>query len=131
MPSFSQSFFFIPAIQLNNACENQNTTFQFSTNQTVTSANWNFGDGSTSSALQPNHAYTNAGNYTVSVTIATPYGTGSNTRNITIYPQPTLLNNTISLKQCDDNNDGFSAFNLNESIPLLVSNPTGLTFYIL
>ncbi|WP_396188420.1 T9SS type B sorting domain-containing protein [Flavobacterium sp.] len=128
LPSFSQSFFFIPAIQLNNACENQNTTFQFSTNQTVTSANWNFGDGSTSSALQPNHAYTNAGNYTVSVTIVTPYGTGSNTRNITIYPQPTLLNNTISLKQCDDNNDGFSAFNLNESIPLLVSNPTGLTF---
>jgi len=128
LPSFNQSFFFIPAIQLSNVCINQNTTFQFTTNQTVTSANWNFGDGTTSSAIQPNHAYTNAGNYTVSVTIVTPYGTGSNTRNITIYPQPTLLNNTISLKQCDDNNDGFSSFNLNESIPLLVSNPTGLTF---
>jgi len=128
LPSFNQSFFFIPAIQLSNACINQNTTFQFSTNQTVTSANWNFGDGTTSSAIQPNHAYTSAGNYTVSVTIVTPYGTGSNTRNITINPQPTLLNNSISLKQCDDDNDGFSAFNLNESIPLLVSNPAGLTF---
>ena len=128
LPSFNQSFFFTPNIQLNNACVNQNATFQFTTNQTVTSATWNFGDGTSSNVISPNHIYTTAGNYTVSVSVVTPYGMGSNTRNITIYPQPTLLNNTISLKQCDDNNDGFSAFNLNESIPLLVTTPTGLNF---
>ncbi|MBP6754913.1 MAG: T9SS type B sorting domain-containing protein [Bacteroidia bacterium] len=128
LPAFNQSFFFTPSIQLNNVCVNQNTSFQFSTNQTVSSATWNFGDGTTSNVISPNHSYTTDGAYNVTVSIVTPYGTGSNTSQITIYPQPTLLTNSINLKQCDDNLDGFSAFNLNESISLLVSNPTGLTF---
>jgi gliding motility-associated-like protein len=127
LPSFNQSYFFTPLIQLNNVCVNQNTTFQFSTNQTVTSATWNFGDGTSSNLISPNHNYATSGNYTVSVSIVTPNGMGNNTRQITIFPQPILLNTTISLKQCDDNLDGFSAFNLTETIPLLVSNPAGLT----
>lgn len=127
LPVFNQSYFFTPSIQLNNACVNQNTAFQFSTNQTVISANWNFGDGTSSNLISPTHSYGTSGNYTVSVSIVTSHGTGNNTRQITIYPQPTLLNSTISLKQCDDTIDGFSAFNLTESIPLLVSNPAGLT----
>jgi gliding motility-associated-like protein len=128
LPAFNQSFFFTPSIQLNNACVNQNTAFQFSTNQTVISANWNFGDGTTSNLINPTHSYSTAGNYTVSVSVTGTNGTGNNTRQITIYPKPNLLNTAIALKQCDDNNDGFSAFNLNETIPLLVSNPAGLTF---
>ena len=128
LPAFNQSFFFTPSIQLNDACVNQNTSFSFNTNQSVTSATWNFGDGTSSNLMSPTHSYVTSGNYTVSVSIVTPYGTGNNTRQITIYPQPTLLNTTLSLKQCDDNLDGFSAFNLNETIPLLVSNPAGLTF---
>lgn len=128
LPSFNQSFFFTPSIQLNNVCVNQNTAFQFNTNQTVISATWDFGDGTSSNLISPNHSYVTSGNYTVSVSIVTPYGTGNNTRQITIYPKPNLLNTAIALKQCDDNNDGFSAFNLNETIPLLVSNSTGLTF---
>ncbi|HQV36521.1 MAG TPA: T9SS type B sorting domain-containing protein [Flavobacterium sp.] len=39
-----------------------------------------------------------------------------------------LLNSAISLKQCDDNLDGFSAFNLTEANPLLVSSTNGLVF---
>lgn len=39
-----------------------------------------------------------------------------------------LLNSAISLKQCDDNLDGFSAFNLTEANSLLVSNTIGLVF---
>ena len=89
---------------------------------------WNFGDGNTSNAMSPTHTYANAGNYSVSVTITTPQGTGTNTRNITIHPQPVLLQNTVNLNQCDDNSDGFSAFNLNEAKSLLVTSPTGLTF---
>ena len=127
LPPFITSYFYTPAIQLNNLCQNEISTFELNTNQVITSAFWNFGDGATSTAIQPNHAYANPGNYTVTVTVVGPNGTGNNTRNIIIYPQPALLTNTVTLKQCDDNNDGYSAFNLNETIPLLVSNPTGLT----
>lgn len=128
LPNFISSYFYTPPIQLSNTCANQNTSFSFNTSQAITTANWNFGDGTTSNLINPTHSYTTAGTYTVTVSVTGTNGTGNNTRQITIYPQPTLLNSTISLKQCDDNNDGFSAFNLNESIPLLVSNPTGLTF---
>jgi gliding motility-associated-like protein len=128
LPSFNQSFFFTPSITVNSSCVDQPSVFNFSTSLTVVSATWNFGDGTTSNSINPTHIYANAGTYNVSISVVTPFGTGNNTRQITIFPKPTLLNTTISLKQCDDNNDGFSAFNLNETIPLLVSNPAGLTF---
>lgn len=128
LPSFNQSFFFSPSIQFENACVNQNTTFEFVTNQTVLGANWNFGDGSSSSNMNPTHNYSLSGTYMVSVTVTTPFGTGTNTREITIYPLPTLLSTSVSLKQCDDNNDGFSSFNLQESTSLLISSSTGLDF---
>jgi len=38
------------------------------------------------------------------------------------------LNSNVSLKQCDDNLDGFSTFNLTEANVLLTSNPGVLTF---
>lgn len=128
LPSFNQSFFFAPSIQFENACVNQNTSFEFVTNQTVLGVNWNFGDGSSSSNMNPTHNYSLPGTYMVSVTVTTPFGTGTNTREITIYPLPTLLSTSLSLKQCDDNNDGFSSFNLQESTSLLVSSSTGLAF---
>lgn len=128
LPSFSQSFFYMPAIQLNNSCEGDAINFSFSTNQTILSANWNFGDGNTSNIISPTHTYTNAGTFPVSVTISTPQGTGSNNRDITIYPRPVLTNNIVTLKQCDDNNDGFSAFNLKESENSFVASTAGLTF---
>jgi gliding motility-associated-like protein len=126
LPTFNQAFFFVPAIQLDNACVGQTTNFNFNTNQTVLNAIWNFGDGTTSNALSPNHTYSLPGTYEVTVNVNTSNGSGTNTRNITIYPKPNLLNSTISLKQCDDDNDGFTDFNLNESIPFLVANATGL-----
>jgi gliding motility-associated-like protein len=127
-PAFSQSFFYTPAIQLNNTCEGDAVNFSFNTNQTILSANWNFGDGNTSSAISPTHTYSTSGTFPVTVTITTPQGTGSNTRDITIYPRPVLTNSTVTLKQCDDNNDGFSAFNLKEAENSFVASTTGLTF---
>lgn len=128
LPSFNQSFFFTPSIQLNNTCEGDAVSFSFSTNQTILSANWNFGDGNSSNVISPTHTYSTAGSFPVSVTITTSQGSGSNNRNITIYPKPVLTNNTVTLKQCDDNNDGFSAFNLEEAENSFVASTTGLTF---
>ena len=42
---------------------------QFDTDGNITSYNWNFGDGSTSTAENPSHSYTTAGSYNVSLTV--------------------------------------------------------------
>lgn len=128
LPSFNQSFFYSPSITLSTTCQGDSSSFSFSTNQTVLSATWNFGDGNTSNQISPTHTFANPGNYTVTVTITTPSGTGSNSRNITIHPRPALIQNVLSLKQCDDNNDGYSAFNLKQTETMFVSSTTDLTF---
>ena len=46
---------------------------------------------------------------------------------IEVFSLPTI-NSTASLKQCDDNNDGFSSFNLTQANALLVGATSGLTF---
>lgn len=127
LPSFNQSFFFSPSINVTSNCVGDPSVFNFVTNQTVVSATWDFGDGSTSTSLSPSHTYANPGTYNVSVSVVTPFGTGTKNTTITIFSKPTLLADTVSLKQCDDNNDGFSAFNLNQITPSLVANATGLT----
>jgi len=131
LPAFITTFFYKPIIVLDNFCQNEVTSFHLDTNQTINSVSWNFGDGYTSTAIQPIHIYTNAGNYSVSVNINGSNGTSTSTRNIIINSQPTLSSSVVNLKQCDDDLDGFSSFNLNESVPLLVSSSTGLviTFY--
>ena len=49
------------------------------------------------------------------------------TLTITVVARP-ISNGLVSLKQCDDDTDGFSAFNLTEANALIVANTTGLTF---
>ncbi len=127
LPPFITSFFNV-AFTTQNVCAGESTQFTLSSNQNSISANWNFGDGTTSTDLNPNHTYLNAGTYPVTVTTTSVNGTATKTKNITIYALPIVLSNSLTLKQCDDNIDGFSNFNLNETIPLLVSNPTDLTF---
>ena len=128
LPSFCQSFFYAPEIQLSNSCEDETTNFSFNTNQTIVNVTWDFGDGNTSNALNPSHIYQNANNYTVTLNATTSNGIITNTRNITIFPKPVLLQNNLTLRQCDDNNDGFSTFNLKESEQMVVANTTGLIF---
>jgi gliding motility-associated-like protein len=128
LPAFNQSFFNILGIQHYNTCESNAVNLNFNTNQTILSATWDFGDGNTSNVVSPTHTYSTSGTFPVSVTITTPQGTGSNTRDITIYPRPVLTNSTVTLKQCDDTNDGFSAFNLKEAENSFVASTTGLTF---
>ena len=46
---------------------------------------------------------------------------------IEVFSLPNI-NSTATLKQCDDNNDGFSAFNLTEANELVVASTSGLSF---
>lgn len=45
-----------------------------------TSWNWDFGDGSTSTEQNPVYAYTNAGTYTVSLTVSNEFGSNTQTK---------------------------------------------------
>ena len=68
---------------------------------------WKFGDGFTSTATNPIHSYTNAGNYTVSIVVSGLYGTGSIctdtfTMPITINPiTPAVIKSNINSLNCD------------------------------
>ncbi len=56
----------------------------------VYSYSWDFGDGSTSNARNPEHVFPSAGIYTVIFVLTNGQGcTSSITRNITVYDQPT------------------------------------------
>jgi PKD repeat protein len=56
------------------------------------SYNWSFGDNTIDTVSNPIHTYALAGNYTVDLTIITPYGcSDTKSKTVTIYPKPTPL----------------------------------------
>lgn len=111
LPSFSQSFFYNPTIIADNACVGQSTSFELQSNQTIISATWDFGDGTTSNAINPTHTFSAPGTYTVSVITISPQGTGTKTRDITISNVPTATQSQ-DMKICDPDNNGFYNFDL-------------------
>jgi PKD repeat protein len=55
---------------------------------TINSWSWTFGDGSASTDRNPAHSFTQAGNYTVSLTVTGPGGSDTETKNSLIVVQP-------------------------------------------
>src|SRR6185312_12325585 len=56
---------------------------------TISSWDWNFGDGSAhSSAQNPSHTYNNAGDYTATLTVTGPGGSNSKSLNIHVTNPP-------------------------------------------
>ena len=68
-----------------------NVSFTDQSTGSITSWSWDFGDTNTSTAQNPNHTYTAAGNYTVSLTVTGPGGSDDEIKvgyiNVTA-PQP-------------------------------------------
>ncbi len=74
------------------ACENSEITFTNTTtsNETVSSWNWEFGDGSSPSDLEsPSHTYSTSGNFEVSLTVTTESGCEATfLDNVTVFSSP-------------------------------------------
>jgi gliding motility-associated-like protein len=57
----------IPTYQVQNVCSNVNVTFSINTSLLLSSVTWDFGDGYSSNQVSPNHLYTTAGTYNVTL----------------------------------------------------------------
>ena len=49
---------------------------------------WDFGDGTTSNDTTPVHTYATSGSYTVTLTVTTPYCSGTGSQNVLVEAQP-------------------------------------------
>lgn len=67
-PIYMQSFFDVPHFDAEMICFSDTTLFKLTNPANVQSVLWNFGDGNTSSSLEPVHIFGAAGNYQVTVT---------------------------------------------------------------
>ncbi len=112
LPSFVASLFNKASFTATNLCAGSTTKFTISTNLTnITSAIWDFGDGTTSTNINPEHTYALPRTYKVSLIVTTSDGTSTEDQDIIISavltatkPQDILL--------CDPNNDGLYNFDL-------------------
>jgi gliding motility-associated-like protein len=124
-------------------CENQSATFTITSN-TVTSYQWLVFNGTTWANVVNNTLYSGATTNTLVISSVSPAMSGyqykvillktgnkcgmiSMPATLTTYALP-VVTTPITLKQCDDNYDGISVFNLTVNNPLLSSNYTTETF---
>lgn len=110
LPPFIQSFFFL-GIEVEGNCLGSSTEFLLESNDPIVSILWDFGDGNSSTDIQPSHVYSAAGTYTVTVTANTASDTKTLNTEVSIYdiPVPSNLNDYFL---CDDDGDGFTTFDL-------------------
>lgn len=91
----------VAAFTPNNFTVCANIPVVFSNNSTgATSYNWNFGDASTSTAINPSHTYTTPGTYTVQLTATSAFGCTNTTQQIITIdsvPVVSFLNSTECL----------------------------------
>lgn len=77
-------------------CLGSSTQFTMTSNQEIISANWDFGDGITSTELSPSHIYTSTGTYIVRVIVQSVSGFTTQTSRVVISETP--LSKTIKDK---------------------------------
>ncbi|TRW22547.1 T9SS type B sorting domain-containing protein [Flavobacterium zepuense] len=88
LPNFITAYYVTPDFSAQNFCVNSTTEFSFMWSIVPDTVAWDFGDGTTSTEVNPSHSYTAAGTYTVKVT-ATKNGIDYSRQHvITIIPLP-------------------------------------------
>lgn len=129
LPPFIQSFFNV-GFQVEDSCIGSDTQFSSNISQSYDTLIWDFGDGTTSTEENPSHLYANPGNYDVSLSVTSGLESSTDSKTITVYEMPTVTP-IVELKQCDDDLDGLSIFNLNEAGSEISTNHQNesITFY--
>lgn len=110
-------------------CLGETTQFNLTTNDTVTSASWDFGDGATSSDFNPTHTYSNPGTYDVSLIISNDTETLTINETVTIYDNP-VANPIPDFIICDDANDQVELFDLTTRDQYILGSQSDMTFSI-
>lgn len=124
LPPFIQSFFKLESILVSNTCYGDHTTFELQ--DVVDAVVWDFGDpasgvNNTSTDFEPTHIFSSSGTYEVTLTASIGAESVTESVFVTIKGLPNI-NGQVTLKQCDNDLDGFSMFNLNEVIPKITGN---------
>lgn len=87
-----------------SACEGETAEFTGTASvplgQSITSIEWDFGDGNTTSGLSAEHVFTEAGTYPVALTIETNLCTNTITESIVIESAPTVSLTASALSGC-------------------------------
>lgn len=108
LPIFVSSFL-RNRIVIPDDCISKSFHFKLDAYGPITSVNWDFGDNSTSTELEPIHNYSQPGIYQVKAVVVLNNKTIPLFKELEVFPLPSLPENTI-LTQCND--DAFSFFNL-------------------
>ncbi|MFT3884160.1 MAG: PKD domain-containing protein [Flavobacteriales bacterium] len=69
---------------------------------------WDFGDGATDTVQAPSHLYASAGIYTVTLTVTTPYCSGTGTRTVTVEAKPLASFTAAPVTGCSPLTVGFT-----------------------
>jgi gliding motility-associated-like protein len=132
LPPFIQSFF-TTSIQVSNVCFGDIT--EFAINDTVDTANWNFGDpasgaNNTSTEFSPTHVFTAPGTYEVSLQASLNGEVTSFTTTVIIYDVPSITEAPEDISICDLDGDGFETFDFSDESALILGTQDPTVFEV-
>jgi len=98
LPNIVQSYVDIPVFTYDSCCFLDVTQFHITNTANTDQVSWDFGDGSTSSDMEPIHVYAQAGTFTVSLTETFNGVSFTDTGTVVIHELPVIeLGDTIML----------------------------------
>ena len=111
-PSFVRPYNIDLSIDVEDVCSGLTRTYDINSTYDILSAEWDFGDGNTSTEITPTHTYESGGVYIVTVTITTTNEVRTITKRVIVYDSPEL-GEVSDYNICDDDsNDGLAIFDM-------------------
>lgn len=111
LPAFITSPLYVLDIDAASNCSEAAVAFSFTATTAAESMEWDFGDGTTSTEMNPVHTYAAAGTYTVKVKAKKGIFAAYYTEDIMVASaQFPVANPPLDMKVCDTNGDGQAAF---------------------
>jgi gliding motility-associated-like protein len=109
LPIFVQSFLSDGNIIANDHCFGEEQSMQINSSATINSIIWDFGDPSssnnTSTLENPNHTFSEPGNYTITATVTTIFSTFTTTTTITVFDNVSIDEQPEDIIVCDEGFD--------------------------